>query len=375
MNRLLYGAPIALFACLLLVPPASGEESGASHRFGDSLFVAGQAIDMREDGLRNVYAAGERVAVDAAVAGTVHAAGRAVRLEAPIGGSVYAGGYSVDVAAPVAGNVTAAGYEVTIAGEGSVGGDALLGGRYVAVDGPITGNAMLTGETVEIAAPIAGSVEIRAREIRFGPGAQIGGTLAYWSDRAAQVPDGVIAADKVTATILTPPPHPPAASLAIGGALFFGLVLLVLAALFVLVLMPALAGAGAALAARPGRSFLIGIVALSALFGSIFVFAVSLIGIPLVPVVILLIPLVLAAGYITSAYALGGRLLARIGAPISDNRWAALGAVVVGLVILALLHAIPIFGWVVGVLATLFGLGALALHIFGRRAAEPPALP
>ncbi|MCX5497030.1 hypothetical protein OSH11_20160 [Kaistia dalseonensis] len=360
MARFFKLAARAAFVLLLLGGAASADDDGGSHRFGNSLFTTGMDVRVGQPGLRGLFAAGETVAIDSDISGTAHAAGRNVRFDAAVGGDAYAIGYSVSFDAPVTGDVTAAGYAVNVGAKGSIGGEAILGARYVNIDGPIAGNALLTGDVVEIGAPISGSAEIRAREIRFGPGAHIGGNLTYWSDRALNIPAEVIAPEKVTANIVAPPPVPPGMTHFIGGALMFLAVLLVAGVLLVWILMPVLADARGVLTNRPWRTFFAGIITLSALFGSVFVLSISLIGIPLVPVIILLIPFLLIAGYLTSAYVVGGALLDRVTGRISASRWAAIGAILVGLVVLSILHAIPIFGWVVGVVATLLGLGALA---------------
>jgi len=364
---------IALLAVLSASGAAIAQDADAAHRLGDNLYTSGMDVGVSGAGLKSVFAAGESVSLDAGIAGTAHMIGRDVRFTAPVGGSVYGAGYSVAIDAPVTGSATAAGYDVEITAKGSIGGDALLAGRYVRVDGPVAGHALLTGDVVEIGAPISGSAEIRAREIRFKPGARIDGTLSYWSDKTLTVPADVVSADRVTAHLVDLPVDHAARDL-VGGLVVMLLVLLVAGALFILALMPLLSGARAALVARPWWTFLAGIVALSALFGSIFVLAVSLIGIPLIPVVLLLTPFLLAAGYLTTAYALGGALLDRVRANASSqNRWAALGALVIGLVVLGFLHSIPIFGWVVGVAATLLGLGALARRLLAGPAPAPAA--
>jgi cytoskeletal protein CcmA (bactofilin family) len=373
MAHLFRSSAIVLLALVSLAGSAIAQPEDAAHRLGDNLYTGGMDVGVSGEGLKSVFAAGESVSLRAAIAGTAHMVGRDVRFEAPVGGSLYGAGFSVAIDAPVTGSAIAAGYDVEITAKGSLGGDALLAGRYVRVDGPVAGHALLTGDVVEIGAPIGGSAEIRAREIRFKPGARIDGTLSYWSDKTLAIPAEIVSADRVTAHLVDLPVDHFARDL-VGGLVVMLLVLLVAGALFILALMPLLSGARAALVKRPWWTFLAGIVALSALFGSIFVLAISLIGIPLIPVVLLLTPFLLAAGYLTSAYALGGALLDRLRANASSqNRWAALGALVIGLVVLGLLHSIPIFGWVVGVAATLLGLGALARRLLGGPASAVAA--
>jgi hypothetical protein len=117
--------------------------------------------------------------------------------------------------------------------------------------------------------------------------------------------------------------------------------------------------------AWPWRDLLLGIVAISALFGSIIVLAVSLIGIPLIPLILLLIPFVVFAGYLTTAHAIGALIIARArGVP--GSFWAGLGAMLLGVLILAIVTSIPLLGWVIAVIAVILGIGAWLALVFPR---------
>ena len=120
-------------------------------------------------------------------------------------------------------------------------------------------------------------------------------------------------------------------------------VVLGLVALFAFVFRDRLAGTRAVIATRPWRDLLLGVIATSALFGSILVLAVSLIGIPLIPVVIVLAPFIILAGYLTTAHAIGAMVVKRARL-LLGNGWAAFGAIVLGVVILSLVSAIPLRG-------------------------------
>ncbi len=286
---------------------------------------------------------------------TAHMAGRMLHINRAVGENLYAAGYEVDVEAPVGKDVIAAGNRVEIGANATVTGDVLAAGRTIVVRGPVTGSVKLTGRTVEIAGPISGSADIRAREIRFADGARIDGTLSYSSREAVDVPANVIAPDRVTANVdENAGPSP-------GGMIAFAVIalviLLALIALFAFVFRDRLAGTRAVIAARPWRDLLLGIIATSALFGSILVLALSLIGIPLIPVVIVLAPFVIIAGYLTTAHAIGAMLVKR--AQLMPGSFgAAFGAILLGVLILALISAIPWLGWVIAVLSVIVGLGA-----------------
>jgi cytoskeletal protein CcmA (bactofilin family) len=347
-----------VFAALLLLPRTGAAADSMTHRFGNDLFAAGEQVVVSETGLEDVYAAGESVSIDSAVSESVHAAGRNVRIERAVGRDLYAAGFGVDVGAPVSGDVVAGGYQVTIAAGGSVGDDALLAGRLVAVHGAVGGNARIAARNVEISAPITGSVEIRAREIRFRDGARIGGTLDYWSPEAIELPPEVIAADRVTFHRVARAAPPPVGMFGyLAGGLAFLTALILLGALFAFLFRGALARSSAIMRGHPWYTLLFGAIATSTLFGSLVVFGASVIGVPLLPLVLILIPFLLLAGYLTTAHLIGRLVLSRRHGGAGTGAGSAFLAILVGVLILAVLGWIPLLGWVIGVFAIIFGLG------------------
>lgn len=363
----------ATFALLIVISCApardTASDAGTHSAFGN-MFASGGDVRLTGNTMKDLYAAGGSVTVDADVAESAHMAGRTVRLNRPVGEDVYAAGYEVDIEAPVGEDLTAAGYRVEIGRNASVRGDVLASGRTILLRGPVSGNVSLSGDTVEIAAPISGSAEIRAREIRFGDGARIDGTLDVSSREPVNVPANVIAPDRVTANVL-----PADMGAFIGNALtiVFSLIMLGLAAVFAYVLRDRLAGTRAVIASRPWGDLLLGIIATSALFGSIVVLTMSLIGIPLIPLVVFATPFVILAGYLTTAHAIGAVVIRRARL-LPGNFWAAFGAILLGAIVLGLAMAIPFIGWVIAVLAVVVGVGAwLALLVWPARRGDVAA--
>lgn len=365
-HRLL-GLALALGVGLAL--PAAAKDEQTARRFGGDLYLAGEDVRVAESGLEDVFAAGQTVTVSGNVGESVHALAGRVRLTGAAGRDVYAAGREVELRGPVTGDVVAFGERVELAG--SAASDVVLGGREVEVSGPIGGDASLVGETVEINAPISGSAQVRATNIRFGPGARIDGTLEYWSPNPVAVPAGVIPADRVTGVRTERHEDEDRSPVDRGVAFGVGiLVTLILAAIFSALVPRRLDQAHAHVVERPWLNLLLGVVALSAIFGSILVLAVSIIGLPLVPVVILAAPVLLLAAYLTAAFSLG-RLALDLARVRRREGW--LGAFVpmaAGVVLLAILRLIPIFGWVVLILALAIGLGAWFSVFLRSRASE-----
>jgi cytoskeletal protein CcmA (bactofilin family) len=356
-----------------LASSSAAREEEVHHRFAGDVYGAGRDIRIADADIEDAFAAGETVTLEAAIRETAHAAGRWVRIQGAVGRDVYAAGYSVDVTSAVTGDVTAAGYRVEIARSGSVGEDVLLAGQSVLVRGAVAGDATLMGNVVEIAAPITGSVEVRASQLRFADGARINGTLAYRTDNPVTIPAGVIPPERVVGEVVEREAQGP---VGIMGWLIGGIVILVItllfAALFGFVFPHMLQRTRETLAARPWRTLGLGLVATSALFGSLLVLAVSLIGIPLVPLIILAIPIALVAGYLTTAHAIGTGLARRLRESASGP--AAFGAILLGLLVLWAVGLVPLLGWIVAVAAVVFGVGAwFSLAVTPRQPASMTA--
>jgi len=348
---------------VFLASLASAQEDEAQHRFAGDLYRAGAEVRVDDTDVEDLYAAGETITIDSNIRESVHAAGRQIRVNRLVGDDLYAAGYAVDIGGAVSGDVTAAGYRVELGTDGSIGQDALLAGRIVLIRGPIAGDANLAGETVEISAPISGSVEIHASEIRFTDDARIGGTLSYWSPNEVEVPAAVIPTGRVTMHLVEEmSPRRTIVGALIGSLIFF----LVIGAIFALLFPRMLMRAQTKFSERPWVCLFLGFATTSALFGAILVFAMSIIGIPLIPLLLFALPFALAAGYLTSAYLLGHHVLKLFRFESDASRLSTVFAVFSGIVVLLIIGLIPILGWVIVVLATVLGIGALCALRFYR---------
>lgn len=110
---------------------------------------------------------------------------------------------------------------------------------------------------------------------------------------------------------------------------------------------------------QPGLTALWGIVAHSALVFGIIFLAITLIGIPLIPLLILIAIVTCIVGSLGVALFVGQCLLSKSDRPLQQQ-------FLVGLVILTVLTLIPFFGGLVVFLINLFGLGVILLWKFGK---------
>jgi hypothetical protein len=119
---------------------------------------------------------------------------------------------------------------------------------------------------------------------------------------------------------------------------------------------------GAYLVNRPGLSALSGVAILLG-FGPLCVLlAVTIIGIPLIPVAVMLLAALFLFGFTVSAAWLGERM------PVSQERKTPIKSVARGGAILVVVGLVPWIGMAALILAAAVSAGATLLSRFGRRA-------
>jgi len=103
----------------------------------------------------------------------------------------------------------------------------------------------------------------------------------------------------------------------------------------------------------------------------------TILGLPLVPFAVLAILVLWTLAYLLAAYVLSLRLLSALGGPAEPATRGRVGALVVGVVVVALLNFIPFLGWMINLTLVLWGLGGMVLMLAARFVApvQAPLMP
>lgn len=355
---------------------------------GGDTFLAGGALSETFDLPGDTFVAARSAAARGAAAGDLHVAGFDVSVSADAGEDLYAVGASVVVRGAVAQDLTAAGFSVRTERTSRTQGNARLFGNTLTVEGPVSGALTATGADVILNAPIAGDVRIVAGTLSFGPEATIGGALTYASDDEIAVPERVLPPERVTFERIEMrdmwegvddirkefPVLPTFMSV------FFGFVvsLLFFVALGAVVLgfMPRrLETMRRTVADAPGQAILLGVIGLSMLFGSVPITALTIVGLPIVPIALLAIVVAWTLGYALGAYAVAMRLWTGLGGDPAVGNLGRLLVFAAVIVLVALLNFIPFVGWVANYTLALLGIGAMTHAVFSAVLGNPgPAL-
>jgi hypothetical protein len=377
---------VLLTILLLAAAPAVADMDEVT--LGGDVYVGGSGTT-ESAAERDLFIAGGTVTSRGTAAGDAHFAGFDVGVETEVTGDVYAAGGAVAIRAAVGEDVTAMGMSVSLADGARVGGNARLMGGSVVVEAPVAGSLLATGGEVVIDAEIAGDVRVAAGDLRFGPHARIGGQLDYAAPEEMAIPATVVDPARVTFTEAEHMermtemsrewsgreyPALPGAGAAFG-FLVITIGFFVALAAVALALAPERVEAMRREAlARPGVALLGGVVGLATVFGLVPVAAMTLVGIPLLPVILLAALILWTLGYAFGVWVVALRVWTTMGGaePAIPGR---LGIYAAGLLAVALLNVVPFAGWALNFTLVLFGIGALAVPIYRRlfaRAAPPP---
>ena len=109
---------------------------------------------------------------------------------------------------------------------------------------------------------------------------------------------------------------------------------------------------------------LLAIVTLGGLAGAVFGIGFTSLGLAFA----IFILLVVVVSKVVVAYLIGSSLFKLITRNDTENKWLAL---IIGVLVYVLLRTIPVFGTLVNILVTLFGLGAMWLIIWDKKKAKP----
>lgn len=362
--------------------------AAAGPGFGDTVdrMIGGDVLRVGEtsaplDASRDVLAAGATVSLEGAIAQDTHAAGFDVDVDATTGDDLFAVGFSVSLRGPVGGDLTASGFSVRTGSRAEVAGNARIVGGRVMIDGPVAGALAAAGGKVTLNAEVSGDVLLAGETLTFGPDARIGGTLTYSAPARMDIPERVIPAARVTyepyqrSEMMREaremwsdreyPVLPTFLSVLSGFLITLGF-FIVIGALFLTFAPKQVRHLRQSIDARPGMALLSGVIGLSMLFGLVPISALTVVGLPLVPIVLLATMVVWTLGYILGVYVLAMRAMRSLGSVENPQIWMRLLALVVGVTIIALLNFIPVLGWMVNFALVLLGIGGMTTALFER---------
>lgn len=352
---------------------------------GGDVYHAGANATVTATAARDAFVAGFTARLAGNVGGDGLAAGFDVDVDATIGSDLYANGASVTVNGPVGEDVTAAGGTIRLRSGATVGGNVRLMGGSLSIEAPVSGSLVATGGSISLDAPVQGDVRLTGAEITFGDNARIAGNLTYTAPEEIGIPASVIAEDRIR-FVAGEHGHPfadwrdmagkpqrlflPTLFSAVWAFVVTLAFLLAIAAVFFAVAPGTVEKGRRRIVEHPGASLLAGFLALATLIGLVPVSAMTVIGIPLIPIVILVMVLAWTLAYALGIHALSMRVATAFW-EVEQTTVAKLLVMAAGLVGMAVLNFIPFVGWIVNFTVVLLGLGAIVRLLTGWMSSTP----
>lgn len=354
---------------------------------GNERYVAGESVTISQNIPGDLTVMGGRVSVNAIVSGSVQAVGGDVTFENLVRGNVRAAGGTVTIAKTINGNLVVAGGTVRIEPAAIIGGSVLVLGGDIIIDGTVNGKLTVKGGTVSMNGTVRGEADIRSeslamegrvmgnaiistKNLTLGQTASFSKNLTYWTltgeQNYASVVRGKATYDATLARKDVDTDSAPAVITSILAAVT--IYSLLSAALVILVMMlltkTFFRDSAKILHARPGMSFLTGLIYFIAAPLLAFILVVTLIGIPFGIAVIF--------GFVMSiifAKALTAIIFARLLEIKFKKKWSDTGIFFLSLLLfvaLKVLNIIPVIGWIVCMVAVFFAFGALIRAKYDR---------
>jgi hypothetical protein len=266
-----------------------------------------------------------------------------------------------------------------------------LTGGTVTIDGSISGALIAAGGTVILNGSVDGDAAITAGTLEFGPDARIGGELRYSTSERMEIPASVVPSDRVSYEKLDTSRMREAMSEAtgrdwhgddddggsllamIGGGILGFAFLLAVGSICLAAMPETVRRLRDRAIARPFMALLAGVAGLSMILGLIPVAAMTLIGLPLLPFIILAIPLVWLAGYLAGIYAVAIRIVEAFNPELTEAP--ALGQriliLAIAILVVGVLNFVPFLGWMLNLALVLLGIGSIVLSLIERTKPEP----
>ena len=400
------GVGLATVLAFAIARPASATEfRGGDHVviasdevIDDDLFVSGNRVEINGTVTGDLFATGSEVTVDGRVGGSAFLSGFTMSVAGDIEGSLYSGAYSlvIERGADIGRNVYFGGFSLSIEDDSSVGRSVYTGTYQTVIDGDVEGDVNasasaliisgsvggdVTGEVstadggVSTAFPgFPGSVPILSPGLDISDSADIGGDVDVQVSDTDRPEPGRFIRRFVSRTVRDRLGEFLAVLMVGGLLLWLWPVAMLLpeeeardkplpsagwgcvSVIAIYVLLP-IAAVLVFVVALLG-----GLVTLGQLFGDILGIGGSTLAL-----IFLIFTFVLSIVTKAIVAFLGGRwILDRLMSDFSGSSWANFGALALGMFIYEILRVIPFLGWLLSVVVTIIGLGAIAIVLRNR---------
>lgn len=364
----------AFFALILAVPLVGGAATkkgspniyiGSDEKVLGNLIRAGSTVEINADVPQDLFVFGQTVLINGNVGGSVFTAASTVKINGDVAGSVRAAGSIVEINGRIGKNLTVFGSNVILGEQSEVGWDVVAYAATVELRGKINGRIdgggsqiVVTGEVVQ-----GGKVDVgKDGRLLLRDSAKVGGILEYVASEPAEVAPGAQIPGQLKQTMPKITAKETRWEFFRGPVWWFGKLiklfgLLVVGLVLVSVGRKRVKAIADNMLSSPGKDILWGLVYFIAMPIALLLLLFTIIGVPLALIGAAVYAISLYVAKVFAGIALGGLLLARIDKKKKKN--SLMLAMVIGLVMLTILCSLPFVGFLLGLLAMWWALGAM----------------
>jgi len=362
---------------IMAVPAVVGAQSqanqqsiyvGADEILAGNFVKVGNVIDIAGAVKGDVIVAANSVTISGSVAGDVIVAANTVNITGDVSGSVRIVANTVNINSYIRNNAWIMASTIVFGDKAKVGWDIYGAAATLEVRGPVTGNIWATGANIILANQTSKNVYLsvdKEGQILLYPTAKINGDLTYKaaSDKQLMLQPGAKILGKTTKTelaVTTAATKEAKGFFGLGLVLFktFGFFGLLVVGLLLIALIPKwLIKVSETMQQQPSVSVGWGVVFFF-LAPVAFVFLlITLIGIPLALIILPVYFISLFIAKVVLSLVVGIWLFARL----SSNKYKSslIWPLAVGLLVVMVVTSIPIFGWLIGLVAVWWALGGI----------------
>lgn len=335
----------------------------------------GNMVDFQGEAQKDVIVAGGTVSISGPVHGDVIVGGGNVKIDGNVDGNVRALGGTIDINGKVGKNVTVAGGNITLGNDSEVGWDAIIGGGNVILKGKINGDINIWAGALTLGGEVGGNVVTHIGEqgsLNILPNTKINGGLSYWSVAEVKVPENATIGGEVkyNSTFEKVAQKSREKFWAFGFAILVSIFSTLIIGLIIISLFKEQAlKITKKMTGHPLSSFGWGFVYLIIIPIISFLFLIFVVTIPLA---VLMMIFYCIAWYVTNIFVailLGSKILKFYKKPVNKEavqeseakieKSALMKAMIIGVIVYVLIINIPIVGWIIRILATIWALGAI----------------
>jgi hypothetical protein len=356
-------------ALMLAVAGIASAQTPPPTQIAENYYGAGNHIVISTPMPRDVIVAGREIEINQPVTGDILAAGWKVALSAHAQDDVRIAAGEIHLNAPIDGDLTIAGGDITLGPDTHVSGRSWITGRAVRVDGVVERQLRVAGETIVLAGEIRQPVEIVGEKLEIRSTARVLAPLTYKGPVEAQIEPGAVINEPVTFNRIEAREARRARAFPAASTLLFSIHLF-LAGLLVVMFLPRVeTSVIETLRAEPGKSLVVGFVALVTVPVAAVLLVISVLGLPIGLALGGTYAVALFVSVVATALSVGALEARLFSVMPGANRGQHVLWLLAGVMTLAILRAA--FGAVIVFGSILFGLGALMLAVYHAYAASP----